>query len=74
MNVTCYFECPKCSAENAVQYDLGEHFADIPENCDECNHHFTESENAKIYEQISEDAPGNMADLADAYNDRYYDR
>jgi len=74
MTTTCYFECPKCHAENSVEYDLGEHFADIPESCDECNYEFSKVEIEKIYEQISEDAPGNAADMADIYNDKYYDR
>ena len=74
MTVTCYFECPKCHAKNAVEYDIGEHFAEIPDECDECNYKFSKREQEAIYADLDENAVGTAIDMADMYKDRYYDR
>jgi transcription elongation factor Elf1 len=74
MITTVYFECPKCQAEHSVEYDLGEHFGDLPDNCEECDHKFTAKEQSTIYEALDIQALERLADRADMYNDLIYDR
>ena len=60
------FNCPRCEAEQEVgKVDLGEHFVDLPDNCEECNYVYTDEESMELYEKIMENAYASAIDRAE---------
>lgn len=64
MDYTAY--CPKCNAELPVDVEIGEHFFDVPEDCEECGYHLSDTDICKIIEKAEEHV---IASAYDYYED-----
>jgi transcription elongation factor Elf1 len=69
MEVTVYFNCSYCGAENRAEVDTAEHLIDMESNCCECGHRFREAEADKIRLNAEADAIGRATDNATDRNE-----
>ena len=59
------FNCPHCeSVQKTGEIDLGEHFVDLPDECEECHHIYTEQEKMTLYDKVMENEMGMAIDRA----------
>lgn len=65
--ITVYHTCRKCGHEIEIDYDLGEHFAEIgsDEECDACGEKLDVD-----YEDLEGQASSAAADRVDYYSER----
>lgn len=44
-------KCPNCGAKIEMEVDLGDHYVDVPTECDCCDYGFTQKEQLYIHEK-----------------------